>query len=433
MYRDGRQTTASAILSLAAIGAAGCAGRPEAPECEPLVDGATIVASAGPGVWEREGRVPALVELWRRGGTNEGEELVLPIFPAASPEGRLAIPDFELAEVMVVEPDGTWLGPWARRGQGPGEIATPVAVAWASDGVLAAFDIANASVVRLKDGAPVGEDVRIDPTFVAPILRAGQLSWAGVHPDGTVLLDPGWSSPHPPDDAGTRPSLIVRLAPGAAGVDTVARSTIPIVGTDELREWPVPGWPRPVAATGVDGALAWGGADGTYRVVIERAGAGGPLQICRDAPPLPLTPAERGDSAPEGFEVLAEAIRAAEAPPGPAPFGRLVLGAAGRVWVQRERPPALPSGAGFLGRPGARHDVFDGRGEYLGEVRMPPGATLHAARGDTVWAFESGEYDETWVAAYRLELRSGEAAASRGAATKAATGTGATGAGGAGR
>lgn len=422
MFTEGRRVTASALLTVAtgAVGTVGCGDAPRASGCDPLVEGATIVASAGAGVWEREGRVPVLAELWRRGGTNEGEELAFPIFPAASPSGRLAIPDFQLAEVTVVEPDGTWLGPWARQGSGPGEIATPVAVAWASDGTLAVFDIANSSVVHLKDGEPVGEDVRIDPTFVAPILSAGQLAWAGVHPDGTVLLDPGWSSADPSDET-ARGSLIVRLTPGAAAPDTVARSTIPIARTEALlrtqgvREWPVPGWPRPVAATGADGALAWGGADSTYRILIERVGAAGPLQICRHVPPLPLTAAERGDSVREGLEALADAIRAAAPPAVPASFGRLVLGATGRVWVQRERPEPLPSGAGFLGRPGARHDVFDADGEYLGEVRMPPRATLHAARGDTIWVFETGEYDETWVVAYRLELRSEDGGATRGA------------------
>jgi len=380
-----------------------CADRIEAPICQLLVGDARVIQNIGPGRWERAGITPTFAELWRRGGTNEGEELALPIFPQASLDGRLAIPDFGLGEVVVIEPDGTWRGAWAKQGQGPGEVAIPVAVAWSADETLSVFDIARTSVVRLRDGEPVGEDTRIDPKFVAPILRAGQLSWAGVHPDGTVLLDPGWSASDLADDGTPRASGIVRLGPNAAAVDTVAWSRFPTVSREGGAEWPVPGWPRPVAATGLGGALAWGGADSTYRVIV-RAGAGPPLQICRAAEPLPLTAAERGDSVPEGFADLAAAIREAERPPAPAPFGRLILGARGRVWVQRERRPAFPGPPELWGRPGGRYDVFDRDGAYLGEARLPPRATLQAARGDTVWAFEFGDYDETWVVAYRLEL-----------------------------
>jgi len=82
MFTEGRRVTASALLTVAtgAVGTVGCGDAPRASGCDPLVEGATIVASAGAGVWEREGRVPVLAELWRRGGTNEGEELAFPIF-----------------------------------------------------------------------------------------------------------------------------------------------------------------------------------------------------------------------------------------------------------------------------------------------------------------------------------------------------------------
>ena len=35
-------------------------------------------------------------------------------------------------------------------------------------------------------------------------------------------------------------------------------------------------------------------------------------------------------------------------------------------------------------------------------VRAPENARLQAALGDTVWAYEMGELDETWVVAYEL-------------------------------
>lgn len=138
--------------------------------------------------------------------------------------------------------------------------------------------------------------------------------------------------------------------------------------------------------------------------------------MCRDAEPLPLTAAERGETLaeflgeegseiPEIYEYLRAAIQEAERPDQAAPFGRLMLGAGGRIWVQRERPPTFPGSRELVhGRTGALHDVFAPDGSYLGEVRMPEGEALQAALGDTIWTFETGELNETWVRALELTL-----------------------------
>ncbi len=101
-------------------------------------------------------------------------------------------------------------------------------------------------------------------------------------------------------------------------------------------------------------------------------------------------------------EALAEALREAGPPETPASFGRLVLDADGRLWVQRERPRPGVDRAELYGMPGAEHDVFDAAGRYLGTVRLPEGARLQTARGDTVYAFEIGDMGETWVVAYAM-------------------------------
>lgn len=48
--------------------------------------------------------------------------------------------------------------------------------------------------------------------------------------------------------------------------------------------------------------------------------------------------------------------------------------------------------------------MFDTEGAYLGEVRAPANARFQAALGDTVWAYEIGELDETRVVAYQMIL-----------------------------
>lgn len=404
-------TRALKVSALSSLALGGCQAAPE-PICDPLVEGVAIVRSAGPGAWEREGVRPELVALWRRGGNRPREELALPVSSSASADGRLAVPDFALGEVVVIEPDGTWSGPWARRGQGPGEIATPVAATWSGDGTLAVFDIVNAKVLYLRDGEVAARDRPVDPRFTSPVVASGELIWAGVQPNGAVLLSPAWRPLESEAEDGRWEAVIARLAPGATEPDTLSRSVFPMALAEGAPGWPVPGWPRPVAAVGAGGVLALGATDGSYGVLVSDSTGTASHQICRTAEgapatrAAPLSAAERGDSAPEGFEALAAAVRAAPRPPSPSPFGRLVVGAEGRVWVQRSRPPAYPGSLEVLhGRPGAVHDVFSAEGSYLGEVLMPPRASLQAASGDTIWAFEIGEYDEVSVVAYALEFR----------------------------
>lgn len=378
------------------------------------------------GAWDRAGGTPRLVEVWRAGGLNEGEELAFPIGIAASRDGWIAVPDWVLGEVMVVAPDGSWRGSWTRRGEGPGEVLRPVAAAWGEDGTLAVFDIEGPKVVWVRDGDPVREALALSAHFTGPVVASGELEWAAVAFDGTAYLQ---RPPHPldpsavVDEPGARlHTAVLRLRPGAGVGDTLARGTVPVLGTGPFSRLAAPGWPRLHAAVGPGGSLAIGGLGARYRIDVyrrvedradgdEARPAGGRLfqRFCRDASPLPLTAAERGESAleeaeGERAEMLRrrrEAIAAAPRPDVPAPYGDLFLGARGRLWVQRERPV----GPGLWTEPSARFDVFEADGTYLGELRAPERARLLAASGDTVWAFETGEHDETWVVAYELEIR----------------------------
>jgi hypothetical protein len=150
--------------------------------------------------------------------------------------------------------------------------------------------------------------------------------------------------------------------------------------------------------------LATGGEDGAYRVVIHDDEGRPARQICRDAPALPLSAEEAGrGEVPEAMRDLAAALRDAPRPDAIAPYGRIFLDADGRLWVQRERPNPFDGADAMLGVAGARYDIFDDEGRYLGELRAPPRARLQAALGDTVWAFEVGELEETSVVAYRVE------------------------------
>jgi hypothetical protein len=85
-----------------------------------------------------------LDELWRAGGSVEGEEIALPASLSASSQGAVAVVDYGLGQVSVVSPQGDWLGSWSRRGKGPGELTMPVASNWSGD-TLVVFDIVEFS------------------------------------------------------------------------------------------------------------------------------------------------------------------------------------------------------------------------------------------------------------------------------------------------
>lgn len=322
----------------------------------------------------------------------------------ASPGGRLAIADFSLGEVVVLEPDGSWLGPWGTRGEGPGELSFPVAANWDQhDESLAIFDIGSAKVVFLLDGKPMREDVRVTTAPLASIVNSGELQWAGVQPSGGVIVQPAPS--RVPDDLSRRRAAILYIAPGATTEDTLVWNWSPTIGGPSgWASLAAPGWPRLMAAIGTDGNIVLGGMDSRYRLLLLNEHATPTRVICRDSPPTVL--GDRELRAPPDVPLRSAALQQAPRPDSLAPYGRVFLGARGRLWVQRERPSSARYRETLLGVPGATYDVFEDDGQYLGQVQAPAQVRLQAAVGDTVWGYQIGELDETWIIAYRLYLES---------------------------
>lgn len=404
-----------AIFALLAGIAAGCApdagpgaaGAPAVAWCEADPYGAEVALTPADdeGAWAEQGvGSPNFVELWRAGGLNEGEELAFPLNASVSMDGRLAIADWQLGNLTIVERDGRWIGDWAPRGQGPGELARPAAALWiAESDTVVVFDIDNGRVVFLSDGRPVRPHVLVDPGFLAPILISGEVGWVGVTPVGGVLIAP---VPTAPADSETADAAAVILLQRAQESEV---DTLVTVAAPTMRARPpygtarAPGWPLPLAALGGDGSIAVGGMDGRYRILRLEDSGDTTGVICRDTGALPFSERERhADGDDDYVDALEEAIAAVPRPDSLAQFGRLFLSAEGNLWVQRERPSALRFGESYHGVPGAVYDVFDPDGRYQGEVRAPENARLQAALGDTVWAYEIGELDETWVVAYEL-------------------------------
>lgn len=402
----------AAGFTLAALGLGAC-DSPKAPATAAwcTADSGVSVAftpANDPGAWVQDGEgAPRFLELWRAGGLNEGEELSFPLNASVSRSGRLAIADFELSELAVVGADGTWQERWASPGEGPGELGFPVAANWVTgDTAVAVFDIGNSKVLFIDSAGPTHPDRRLPIEMTMPVFASGSLDWAGVDPNGRALIEP---SPEPQTfSEGSGPvrtrSVLLRSVGDSLEFDTIASSTTPTLGGPPPYQYArAPGWPELIEALGPGGVVAVGGETNRYRIrIVDGSGATIGL-VCRDAPGLPMK--ERETRRPEDSPARPEfeaAVAAASRPETLAPYGRLFVSAEGRLWVQRDRPSVLGFKEGYQGVPGALYDVFEVGGRYLGEVRAPDNARLQAALGDTVWAFEIGELDETWVVAYEL-------------------------------
>jgi len=326
----------------------------------------------------------------------------MPIFAAVGRDGGLAITDFQLGTIGIGE-NGRWLGPLTRPGSGPGEIGLTGAAAWTEDGHLTVLDIAGGKVVffDLSNPAPAGllREGRLDPTTLASIMRGGQVAGLALHPDGTTYFQT--SVAHP--DVKEVTQTLLRLAPDGAPPDTLATATTTSLGGDwaPAQNIVAGGFPRLIMAVAPDGRVAVAGQGLLYEIRIVSL-ASEEETWCRAAPGLPIRADERGKGL-DADNPFTAAIDDSPAPEALAPIGRLLFGRQGRLWVERDRPsPANPLEF-QVGRPGSLYDVFDPEGRYMGEVRAPERARIVAASGDRVWAFEAGEFDVTWVVAYRLE------------------------------
>lgn len=379
-------------LVVLAAGVIACDAPPSPGECEDVL---------APDAWV-DGNAPRFAEMWRAGGTNEGEELAMPLFAAVGPAGQLAVTDFQLGTLGIAS-DGRWLGPLTQSGSGPGEIGTTIAAAWTDEGHLTVLDLIGGKIVflDLANRVPVGliGERRLDPAALAASMMSGQVAGVGLHPDGTTYFQTSAASPETREVTQT----ILRLPADGGPADTIATATTTSLGGDwrPAQNMVAAGFPRLVLAVAADGRVAVAGHGDAYEIRLLDP-ADEEATACRSVPGLPIRAYETGVGL-DLDDAFLTALHDSPTSESPAPIGRLMFGREGRLWVERDRPsPANPLEF-FFGRPGSLYDVFDPEGRYMGEVRAPEGARLVAASEDRVWAFEAGAFDVTSVVAYRLE------------------------------
>ncbi|HEX6308667.1 MAG TPA: hypothetical protein VFZ69_10795 [Longimicrobiales bacterium] len=388
MQRLFRRATATGALLLPGSGCTDAV-----PEWCVAPDQADVRLADEPTAWAAP---PRLELAWRLDGSVPGHELLAPVSAAIDgATGRIALVDFRLREVIVIRPDGELHGRWGRAGAGPGELTAPFAAAWRPDGGLIVYDPARSKLVVFDSAGTTLDDVPVDAAFTAAL--GGGARW--LHLDGSGLL---LAQPAPPfrGDAATRLHVVVRGGIAGQPVDTIAQREVPVVIVPGASPITAPGWSVPLAAIDGDSILAVADSGPEYLVHVHRGGAPSHT-ICRMVDPLPL---EDGESEPHESDIpdeITAAIARAEPPATPARIGRLVIDAEHRLWIQRNRPRALAALDGFIGRPGARFDVYDPDGAWLGEVHMPPNVRFLGATRDLIIGLESDAFDVLSVIALR--------------------------------
>jgi hypothetical protein len=365
-----------------------CASGDIAPDCEPFWSDVPIVELS-----DSDSREIALEEVWRVGGSTPGQEIAEPASVAVSSAGYAAIVDFSLGEVSVISPRGRWIGSWARRGRGPGELTMPVAANWAGD-TLIVYDIEQSKISRYRSGESLG-DTGVPPELSAAVAASGAIAFVAVRSDGTVILQQPLRTRAASDSSEL---TVLQASPGSAP-DTLLTAYVHHVAWDD-DVMPHPAGAMPRIAVGPDNWFAVTASDGSRRVLVGRDEA--VRQLCGTAPALPLSAHERGSgAAPAGFEAAFDALGAAPEPRELSSIGRVVIRSNGDVWIDARRPRPFTRES-LTGVPGGFWDTYDPSGEHIGTVHVSRNVAIQAVSDSIAVGIEFNDMDEAWVIGYRL-------------------------------
>ena len=383
--------------------AAGCAlavgCESSSPDWCPDLPGIPTETVTTPTSWNSP---PELTEAWAVGGLTEGQEFVMPNAVAIDPNtGHIAVADFRLGNVAVISREGDWLTRLSKPGKGPGEFSVPLALSWTPEGYLTILDGGNSKMLTLRiDGSLVEEGV-VDPRFTGMLLGSGMM-WAFLQNQDIV----GQPGPKPVDGAKAADFVVLRAQHLGELVDTIAHAVVQTFQPGPLSPIPVPGHAIPIAASLGDGRIAVAGDVPEYRIrILDRTGKV-VQQICRNADPIAFSARETSGMENANLPNLQEDLDRAQPAGNLARIGRLVPGADGEFWAQRDRPSPLSLYDRSLGPKGATFDVFDSDGVYRGIVKAPDDVRVVAVTSDLIVGLRSGELGDISVVAYRMTTRS---------------------------
>lgn len=340
---------------------------------------------------------------------------------AVAPDGGVYVADMQVPALREYGGDGRYLRDVGREGQGPGEYVYLYGLRALPGGGLALLDPRNARVTFYQDGqydrsfpsrsglhsADIFAVDTAGRSYVKTILPAqlrrqttseGVQVLMGEPPKGWIVLD---------------------------GTGTVL-DTLEIPAEDEVGGGFVlsgkGGYFRPFSVMTVStlsphGYQVWARNDAyaVYRPLPD----GRILKIQRTADPVRVKPDERAQwEAWVDYFAGTARERGMDSEYGPIPdekpfIRHLFVDDDGRIWVARYaeahyRPYSQEERAERGDRPSFEWrqplvwDVFTPAGRFLGQVTLPFGTSLLAARGTTVWGSQSGDFDEEYVVRFRI-------------------------------
>lgn len=395
----------AALPALALLLASACSGdgKPAAEggwagTMETRADGAVVVRNPAQGAW-------AAGEEWTveedlRIGTAEGEGPALFGRVQAvevDAMGRIWVLEHNAKELRVFDARGRYVRTIGREGAGPGEFRDPIGLAWAPDSTLWVTDPGNARFTVLDTaGVYLDDHPRRVGGYAMP--------WRGGFGADALLYEVAVAS-----RGSGRPGLALLRFDGAMEpADTLMLAAHEGQQFDLLHPGGgmsvgVPFTSDLVAAFDPRGAI-WSGVNDRYRLVQQRMGGDTARIVERDAPPVPVTAAER-DEAIAGLKWFTD--QGGRVDPGRIParkpaFGQVIVAPDSTLWVR----PALPAG-----EQGAAFDVFDAEGRYQGRVRIPGGLDTYpppVIRRDALYGVARDSMDVQYVV--RARIRRGPAA-----------------------
>lgn len=315
-------------------------------------------------------------------------------------QGRLIILDQAAARVRVVSPSGELITSFGNRGEGPGELAFPLAITTTSSGEIVVYDAGNRGFIRFDSQGGYLDNVPLDPSTGMP----GQSVLS--HPEGGVVSvpvgvafrvagqgdeeDAGLPVYHWPLDTGAEqepPRAVTRAwRPSQEDLTTPVQVS---GGNVTLRAPPVVGFDPPVSlAVLPDGTLALVDSS-AYRIRRIDLDGSEHEPLSRPLPPRPVTQQDRDADRAQRLERLEagqgprmqittrgaggtttldqEAVRSilrqqleamvfwTEVPV----LQRIAADPQGQLWVERRGPSADVPGP---------TDIFSLQGEYMGTL-----------------------------------------------------------------
>ncbi len=388
--------------------ALGCGDAP-APETETtttrtVLGDTVVIAHSGEGQW---GATRTLVEEMRIGVFEGPEEYqfgrIMDV--AADAEGGVYVFDGQAPALRYFDPSGQFVRQLGGEGQGPGEYQ----------------DISLGLVVRSADGRVVMRDPRNMRMNVYEPDGTPFESWrlnSGLYTSNATAIDDA-------DQLYLRATL-GDVAPGEPWIVGLLHMNEVGEVVDTIRIPELPGEtayaggsfePAKLWAASRSGGL-WLGITDRYSIE-HRAPDGRVLRITREGVErAEVHPDEKAEhDAVRDWIIRAQGQYMAEMPP-PTPsvkpfFRNFLVGEEGALWVRRyveatkvESDEEVPESDGrpppVTWREAAVYDVFDPEGTFLGTVELPPRTSVSVVRGEVAWGVVRGEFDEQYVARFRL-------------------------------